>query len=103
MTSRKSNPTKLPAHYLAAIAQNATDAIISKDLEGIVTSWNPAAEHMFGFTAAEMVGQSIMRIIPAELAGEEAQFLEHIRNGRSIEHFETKRLRKDGRMIDVSL
>jgi len=65
----------LAEQYLAAIVQNADDAIVSKDLHSIVTSWNPAAARIFGFTADEMIGQSIMGIIPPELAGEENEIV----------------------------
>jgi len=99
-------PADLPQfapQYLAAIVQNADDAIVSKDLNSIVTSWNPAAARIFGYTADEMIGQSILRIVPLELAGEENEIVSRIRRGERIDHFETKRRRKDGTVIDVSL
>ena len=88
---------------LAAIVASSDDAIISKDLNGIVTSWNAAAERMFGYTAEEMIGRSITTIIPAERMQEEDNVLAHIRAGLPVEHFETVRRHKHGRLIDVSL
>ncbi len=88
---------------LAAIVQSSDDAIISKDLKGIVTSWNPAAERLFGYTAEEMIGQSIKKIIPPERLSEEDFVLGRIHAGLSIEHVETVRQRKDGRLVDVSV
>ena len=88
---------------LSAIVQSSDDAIISKDLNSVVTSWNPAAEHIFGYRAEEMIGQSIRRIIPPERQHEEDEVLARIRAGERIEHFETQRLRKDGSVLDVLL
>src|ERR1051325_4180036 len=92
-----------PDAFLAAIINSSEDAIISKDLEGTVTSWNPGAERIFGYSAGEMVGQPISKIIPPERGAEEPDILKRIARGERIEHFETKRTRKDGRMVDVSL
>jgi PAS domain S-box-containing protein len=91
------------AARLAAIVEGADDAIISKTLEGIVTSWNPAAERMYGWTAAEAIGQTIGRIIPADRMDEERDILERLQRGLRIEHFETERVARDGRRIPVSL
>jgi PAS domain S-box-containing protein len=88
---------------LSAIVDSAEDAIISKTLDGIVTSWNPAAEEIFGYTAQEAVGQSIRLIIPPELQSEEDYILSRLRRGEKIEHFETVRMTKDGRRLDISL
>ncbi len=88
---------------LTAIVQSSDDAIISKDLNGIVTSWNPAAERMFGYTAAEMIGRSIRTIIPDDRQHEEDEVLARIRAGEMVDHFETIRKRKDGSFIDLSL
>src|ERR1041385_7615241 len=103
MSARQRDPSELPVQYLAAIVQSADDAIISKNLESIVISWNPAAERIFGYPAREIIGQSVRRIIPADLMGEEEDIIARIRRGERVEHFETKRLRKDGTLIDVSL
>jgi PAS domain S-box-containing protein len=103
MTDRPKNPSTLAEQYLAAIIQNADDAIISKNLDSIVTSWNPAAERIFGYTATEMIGQPIMRILPPDLAYEEVDILNRIRQGERVDHFETRRVRKDGTTISVSL
>ena len=88
---------------LAAIVNSSDDAIVSKDLNGIVTTWNHAAEVMFGYTAAEMVGTSIRRIIPADRQAEEDQVLAKVRQGDKVEHFETVRRRKDGSPVYISL
>src|SRR5213594_225724 len=103
MPNRRTDPAQLAKQYLAAIIQSADDAIISKNLESIVTIWNPGAERIFGYTAKEMIGQSIRRIIPAELMSEEDDIIARIRRGERVDHFETRRLRKDGRALDVSL
>jgi two-component system cell cycle sensor histidine kinase/response regulator CckA len=91
------------SRHLAAIVESSDDAIISKDLNGIVTSWNPGAERLFGHSAAEMVGTSIMRIIPADRHDEETHILAEIRAGRRVQHFETVRLSQGGQPIDVSI
>jgi PAS domain S-box-containing protein len=88
---------------LAAIVESSDDAIISKDLNGIIMSWNPGAERMFGYMAAEIIGQPIITIIPSELQDDEARILATIARGERIDHFETVRLRKNGEHIDVSL
>jgi PAS domain S-box-containing protein len=88
---------------LAAIVASSDDAIISKDLNGVVTSWNIAAERILGFTADEMIGRSILTIIPPELHSDEPRILTTIARGERIEHFETVRLTKSGKPIDVSL
>jgi len=88
---------------LAAIVESADDAIASKDLNGIITSWNAAAERILGYTADEIVGKSILTIIPPELQKDEPEILRKIQAGERIEHFETIRLRKSGERIHVSL
>jgi PAS domain S-box-containing protein len=88
---------------LAAIVNSSEDAIVSKTLDGRVTSWNPGAEKIYGYTAAEMIGQPIARIFPPERINEEAEILAQVRQGRSVQHYETVRLRKDGRPIDISV
>jgi PAS domain S-box-containing protein len=89
--------------HLAAIVESSEDAIISKTLEGIVTSWNAAAERLFGYTAAQMVGRSILTVIPPELQHEEADILAQVRAGKRIERYETIRLNKDGSRLEISL
>ncbi len=88
---------------LAAIVESSEDAIISKTLDAVITSWNKAAERLFGYSAAEAVGQSITMIIPPERLDEERAILDRLRRGERVEHFETVRLAKDGRQVEISL
>src|SRR3954468_21886823 len=88
---------------LAAIVESSDDAILSKNLQGIIVSWNSAAERLFGYTAEEMVGASILKIIPYELRSEEDHILSRVRAGQKVDHFETTRVRKDGKRIHVSI
>ena len=88
---------------LAAIVESSDDAILSKDLNGIITSWNEAATRILGYSSDEMIGQSILKLIPKELHGDEDIILGKIRSGQRIEHFETMRLTKSGKLLDVSL
>jgi PAS domain S-box-containing protein len=90
-------------NHLAAIIDSASDAIISKNLDGIVQSWNPAAEQIFGYTAEEMVGQSIMRLIPKGGEEEELNILFRLRAGERIANLFTRRVHKDGHLIPVAL
>jgi PAS domain S-box-containing protein len=89
--------------FLAAIIASSDDAIISKDLNGIISSWNEGARRIFGYEADEIVGQSILRLIPAELHHEEDEILSKIRAGKRIEHFETTRMRKNGEKFPISV
>jgi PAS domain S-box-containing protein len=89
--------------HLARVVESSDDAIVSKDLDGVITSWNRAAERMFGYSADEAVGRSIRLIIPADRQDEEDTVLAHIRQGHAITHFETVRQRKDGTRIPISL
>jgi PAS domain S-box-containing protein len=89
--------------HLAAIVESSDDAIVSKTLEGIIRSWNRAAERLFGYAAEEAVGQSITLIIPPERVQEEQEILAKVRRGERIDHFETVRCAKSGRRIDVAL
>jgi PAS domain S-box-containing protein len=88
---------------LSAIVQSSEDAIVSKDLNGIITSWNHGAEKIFGYTPDETIGKPITILIPADRAGEEPPILERIRRGERIDHFETVRRHKDGSLVDISL
>jgi PAS domain S-box-containing protein len=88
---------------LAAVVESSDDAIISKTLDGIITTWNPGAQRVFGYAAEEAIGKSITLLIPAELQGEEPAILARLRAGERIEHYETTRVRKDGSRIHVSL
>jgi PAS domain S-box-containing protein len=89
--------------FLATLVESADDAIVSKTLGGIVTSWNKAAERIFGYTADEMVGRSITRIIPPERQDEEPMIIGRLKKGDRLEHYETVRVRKDGRRVDISV
>ena len=88
---------------LAALVRSSLDAIVSKDLSSIVTSWNPAAERMFGYTSEEMIGQSILRIVPEDRTEEEVFIMERVKRGEVLEHYETMRQHKDGHLIHLSL
>ena len=88
---------------LAAIVGCSDDAIVSKSLDGVITSWNNGAERIFGYTAGEAIGQHITLIIPQDKRDEETGILERLRRGERIEHFETVRVRKDGTLLDISL
>jgi len=88
---------------LAAIVQSSDDAIISKNMNGVVRSWNTAAERIFGYTANEMIGQPISKLIPADRIDEEPKILAQLKKGQRVDHFETKRITKDRKILDVSL
>jgi PAS domain S-box-containing protein len=92
-----------PRSFLAAIVESSDDAIISKNLQGIVTSWNEAASRIFGYTAEEIIGQSILRLIPEELRHEEEMILSKLRSGERIDHYETTRIRKGGERFEISV
>ncbi len=93
----------LAAQRLAAIVESSDDAIVSKDLTGVITSWNAGAERVFGYSAEEMVGRSIAVLVPENRPDEEASILRRLRAGDRIDHYETVRVRKDGMPIDVSV
>jgi PAS domain S-box-containing protein len=101
ITDRKRN--ELSLQRLVAIVENSDDAIVSKDLNGIITSWNRGAERLFGYTADEAVGESVTMLIPPEHLDEEPTILERISRGERIDHYETVRQRKDGTRINISL
>jgi PAS domain S-box-containing protein len=88
---------------LASIVETSEDAIVSKDLTGVVTSWNRGAERIFGYTADEMIGRSITTLIPPDRHNEEPEILERVRRGERVDHYETVRRRKDGTLVDISL
>lgn len=90
-------------NLLSLIVASSDDAIVSKDLNGIITSWNRGAERMFGYTAEEMIGSSILRIIPSDRHSEEAAILSKLRRGERVDHYETLRRKKDGRLFDISI
>jgi two-component system CheB/CheR fusion protein len=91
------------AHRLVAIVESSDDAIVSKDLNGLISTWNKGAERLFGYFAEEIVGKPITTIIPADRQDEETGILERIRRGERVEHFETVRQRKDGQLVNISL
>src|SRR5277367_922143 len=88
---------------LASIVASSDDAIVSKNLDGIITSWNTGAERMFGYATEEAIGQRITLIIPSDRHAEEADILARLRCGERIDHFQTVRRRKDGTLLDVSV
>src|SRR5678816_2019470 len=94
---------ELASYWLSAIIESAEDAIISKTLQGIITSWNAGAERIFGYTAEEVIGKSITILIPEGHLDEEPAILARLKAGQRIEHYETVRVRKDGHQIDISL
>ena len=89
--------------HFTAIVHSSDDAIISKTLDGVITSWNTSAERIFGYTSQEMIGTPITRIIPNDRLDEEPKILERLKQGERIDHFETKRVTKDGHLLDISL
>jgi two-component system, chemotaxis family, CheB/CheR fusion protein len=91
------------AHRLVSIVESSDDAIVSKDLNGTIATWNKGAERLFGYFAEEIVGKPIMTIIPSDRQDEETGILERIRRGERVEHFETVRQRKDGQLVNISL
>jgi PAS domain S-box-containing protein len=101
ITERKA--AEMVSKRLAAIVESSQDAIIGKDLNGIISSWNKGAQKIFGYTAGEMVGTSITRLIPADRRDEENHILEKLKSGESVEHFETLRQTKDGQLINISV
>jgi PAS domain S-box-containing protein len=101
ITDRKSAETA--AMRLAAAVQSSHDAIAAKTLNGIITDWNQSAERIFGYKPKEIIGKSVLTLIPKDRQDEEARILKKIRRGKSLDHYETVRRRKDGQLIDVSL
>ncbi len=102
-TALKQKQSEIASNRLAAIIDSSDDAIISKNLNSIITTWNKGAEKIFGYSSDEMVGTSIMRLIPADRQDEENHILGKIKRGENVEHFETQRQTKDGRLIHVSV
>jgi PAS domain S-box-containing protein len=102
-TVRARDLSQIALLRLAAIVESSDDAIVSKDLNGIINSWNQGAERILGFTAEEVIGQPVTILIPPDRQAEETEILSRIRKGERIEHFETVRQRKDGSLINVSL
>ena len=89
--------------HLSAVVDSTDDAIVSKDLDGVIRSWNQAATRIFGYTPEEVIGKSITLLLPAERLHEEEEILRRLRRGQRVDHFETVRVHKDGRLIDVSV
>jgi PAS domain S-box len=100
---RKKHQNEGALFHLAAIVESSDDAILSKDLNGIITSWNAAAERLYGYSAQEIVGQPVTLLFPAELQHESQHILDRIRRGERMDHYETRRVRKDGSFICVSV
>src|SRR5437016_6045234 len=93
----------ISAAWLAAIVESSNDAIISKTLQGVIRSWNPGAERMFGYRADEVIGRPITILFPADRLHEEAELMRRILLGERIDRYETVRVRKDGTQVDVSV
>src|SRR6185437_10617935 len=91
------------AMRLAAVVQSSHDAIVAKTLNGIITDWNQGAEHIFGYKPKEIIGKSVLTLIPKDRQSEEEEILRKVRRGESLDHYETVRRRKDGKLFDVSL
>ena len=91
------------AHYLASIVDSSDDAILSKDLNSIIRSWNKGAERLFGYTAEEAVGKPVTMLMPPDRLNEESSILDRIQRGERIEHYETIRRRKDGSLVEISI
>src|SRR6185436_658116 len=98
-----SSEVALTRDQLAALIEYSDDAILSKDRNAIITSWNPAAERIYGWTAEEAIGQPISILIPPHRAGEERQILNRVLKGERVDHYETERVTKDGRLKVLSL
>jgi PAS domain S-box-containing protein len=92
-----------PSEHLAAIVESSDDAILSKDRDGVITTWNPGAQRIYGYTEEEAIGRPISMLIPEHRAGEERDILARILRGEHVDHYETERVTKDGRTINVSL
>jgi PAS domain S-box-containing protein len=101
ITARKA--AELAAQHLAAVVESSADAIISKDLTGVITSWNRGAELLFGYTAEEMIGQPITLLFPADRLHEEVEIVSRIRRGERVDPYDSVRRRKDGTLVDISL
>lgn len=99
----ESKRVETAAMRLAALVQSSHDAVVAKDLNGIITDWNQSAERIFGYTAKEIIGKSILTLIPKDRHPEETEILRKIRRGESIEHYHTVRRHKNGKLVDVSL
>src|SRR5215216_269533 len=103
LTNLNLKSPELAPYWLSALIESADDAIISKTLEGVITSWNAGAQRIFGYTADEVIGKPVTILIPEDHLDEEPAILARLRAGIRIEHYETVRVRKDGRLIDISL
>ena len=95
--------TEATADFLASLVESCNDAIIGETLDGVVVSWNAGAERLYGYTTAEMVGQSLLRLVPPYRPQELPELMERIRKGEHVERYETVRLRKDGKPVEISL
>jgi len=103
-SARAAGPERLdPRLILAAIVESSDDAIIGKTLQNVITSWNPGAERLYGYSAEQMVGRSVSVLVPLDRPDEINEILAKVKTGTRVEHFETKRVHKDGKLIDVSL
>jgi PAS domain S-box-containing protein len=101
--NEKRRTVALTGNRLAAVVESSEDAILTKDLNGVITSWNRGATELFGYSAEEAIGRSVTMLIPEDRQDEEPSILTRIRSGQRIEHYETVRRRKDGSLIDISI
>src|SRR5262245_3443498 len=101
--AEQASPLPSAEALLSAIVESSDDAIVSKNLSGVITSWNRGAERIFGYKSEEAIGRSIRMLIPLALMSQEDEILRKIRQGERIDHFETVRRRKSGELIDVSV
>src|SRR5690348_7398116 len=97
------NAANRPAYTVEALVEASDDAIIGKTLDNIIVSWNRGAERMYGYTSAEAIGKSMEMLVPQDRAGEPDEIIHRIGRGEPVEHFETVRVAKDGRRVEVSL
>jgi PAS domain S-box-containing protein len=100
---RERGQAELARHHLAQVVRGTRDAVLSKDLDGVITTWNPAAERLYGYSAEEAIGEHVSFLMPDHLKHEEKEILARVQRGETLETYETRRVRKDGSAIDVSL
>src|SRR5579884_1496635 len=103
LTISSCSGTMATQHLLAAIVESSDDAIFSKTLEGVITSWNRAAQRLYGYRPEEIIGTSVSVLMPPEKSDDFAVIMDQLKQGQRVEHYETQRITKDGRRLEVSL